>query len=73
MTKSPEPSADLHPLLEGLQQLKYGEDDNTGEGEKVLMKLATQTQLFDSFIANISKLFLFFLQNWPKPIKKMVF
>lgn len=33
MTKSPEPTADLHPLLEGLQHLKYGEEDNTAEGK----------------------------------------
>ena len=40
MTKSPEPTADLHPLLEGLQQLKYGEEDNTAEGTNDLLYVA---------------------------------
>ncbi|CAL7935579.1 unnamed protein product [Xylocopa violacea] len=31
MKKAPEPGEELSPLMEGLQQLKYGEDDNTPE------------------------------------------
>lgn len=31
MKKTPEPGEELSPLLEGLQQLKYGEDENTPE------------------------------------------
>lgn len=33
MTEAPDPSKELPPLIEGLQQLKYGEDDNTPEGK----------------------------------------
>ncbi|KYN13456.1 Tetratricopeptide repeat protein 4 [Trachymyrmex cornetzi] len=32
MKKPPEPGDELSPLMEGLQQLKYGEDENTPEG-----------------------------------------
>lgn len=32
MKKTPEPGDELSPLMEGLQQLKYGEDENTPEG-----------------------------------------
>lgn len=32
MKKSPEPGDELSPLMEGLQQLKYGVDENTPEG-----------------------------------------
>ncbi len=32
MTKSPDPSEELPPLLEGIQQLKYGDDENTPDG-----------------------------------------
>ena len=32
MTKSPEEGEQLSPLMEGLQQLKYSETDNTPEG-----------------------------------------
>lgn len=32
MKKSPEPGDELSPLMEGLQQLKYGIDENTPEG-----------------------------------------
>lgn len=32
MKKAPEPGDELSPLMEGLQQLKYGEDENTPEG-----------------------------------------
>lgn len=32
MKKTPEPGEKLSPLMEGLQQLKYGEDENTPEG-----------------------------------------
>lgn len=32
MKKTPEPGEELSPLMEGLQQLKYGEDENTPEG-----------------------------------------
>lgn len=32
MTKAPEPTDELHPLLEGLQQIKYDENDNSAEG-----------------------------------------
>ncbi|CAD1478675.1 unnamed protein product, partial [Heterotrigona itama] len=31
MKKAPEPGEELSPLMEGLQQLKYGEDENTPE------------------------------------------
>lgn len=31
MKKTPEPGEELSPLMEGLQQLKYGEDENTPE------------------------------------------
>ncbi|EZA56707.1 Tetratricopeptide repeat protein [Ooceraea biroi] len=31
MKKAPEPDEELSPLMEGLQQLKYGEDENTPE------------------------------------------
>lgn len=31
MTKEPQPGEELHPLLEGLQQLKY-DDSNDPEG-----------------------------------------
>ncbi|XP_034943228.1 DNA polymerase interacting tetratricopeptide repeat-containing, protein of 47 kDa [Chelonus insularis] len=31
MKKAPEPGEELSPLIEGLQQLKYGEDENTPE------------------------------------------
>lgn len=32
MKEAPEPGDELSPLMEGLQQLKYGEDENTPEG-----------------------------------------
>lgn len=32
MKRTPEPGEELSPLMEGLQQLKYGEDENTPEG-----------------------------------------
>lgn len=32
MKKPPEPGDELSPLMEGLQHLKYGEDENTPEG-----------------------------------------
>lgn len=32
MTKPPEPGDELHPLLEGIQQLKYDPEENTAEG-----------------------------------------
>lgn len=32
MKKAPEPGDELSPLMEGLQQLKYGKDENTPEG-----------------------------------------
>lgn len=32
MKKPPEPGCDLHPLYEGLQQLKYDPNENTAEG-----------------------------------------
>jgi len=32
MKKTPEPGDELSPLMEGLRQLKYGEDENTPEG-----------------------------------------
>lgn len=32
MKKAPEPGEELSPLMEGLQQLKYGKDENTAEG-----------------------------------------
>jgi len=32
MKKSPKPGDELSPLVEGLQQLKYGIDENTPEG-----------------------------------------
>jgi hypothetical protein len=32
MTKSPEAAEALSPLMEGLQQLKYSETDNTPQG-----------------------------------------
>lgn len=32
MKKAPEPGEELSPLMAGLQQLKYGEDENTPEG-----------------------------------------
>lgn len=32
MKTTPEPGEELSPLMEGLQQLKYGEDENTPEG-----------------------------------------
>lgn len=43
MKKAPEPGDELSPLMEGLQQLKYGEDENTPEGTYVrtyLLKIA---------------------------------
>lgn len=36
MKKAPEPGDELHPLYEGLQQLKYDPNENTPEGEFVL-------------------------------------
>lgn len=33
MTKSPKVGEELSPLLEGLQQLKYDEDENSPEGQ----------------------------------------
>lgn len=32
MKKAPEPGEELHPLLEGIQQLKYDPAENTAEG-----------------------------------------
>lgn len=32
MKKTPEPGEELHPLYEGLQQLKYDPNENTPEG-----------------------------------------
>lgn len=32
MKKPPEPGEELHPLLEGIQQLKYDPEENTAEG-----------------------------------------
>lgn len=32
MKQTPEVGTEVSPLMEGLQQLKYGEDDNTPEG-----------------------------------------
>lgn len=37
MKKTPEPGDELHPLLEGIQQLKYDPAENTAEGKKSLM------------------------------------
>lgn len=34
MTKAPEPGAELSPLMEGIQQLKYDETENTPEGKR---------------------------------------
>lgn len=34
MKKPPEPGDDLHPLYEGLQQLKYDPDENSPEGKR---------------------------------------
>lgn len=33
MKNAPEPGDELHPLYEGLQQLKYDPNENTPEGE----------------------------------------
>lgn len=38
MKKHPEPGDDLHPLYEGLQQLKYDPEENTPEGKFCLQK-----------------------------------
>lgn len=38
MKKIPEPGEELSPLMEGLQQLKYGEDENTPEGLNLFLK-----------------------------------
>lgn len=32
MTEAPDPSKELPPLIDGLQQLKYSEDENTPDG-----------------------------------------
>lgn len=32
MKKPPEPGEELHPLLQGIQQLKYDPEENTAEG-----------------------------------------
>ena len=32
MTKPPEPGEELSPLMQGIQQLKYDEDENSPEG-----------------------------------------
>lgn len=37
MKKPPEPGDELSPLMEGLQQLKYGKDENTPEGTLFLI------------------------------------
>ena len=34
MTKAPEPGEELSPLLQGIQQLKYDETENTPEGRR---------------------------------------
>lgn len=36
MKKAPEPGSELHPLYEGLQQLKYDPNENTPEGKYTL-------------------------------------
>lgn len=35
MSKAPEPGEELSPLMQGIQQLKYDENENTPEGKKV--------------------------------------
>lgn len=42
MTKSPEPGEELHPLIEGLQKLKYDEEENSPEGiNKIHFSIST--------------------------------
>lgn len=38
MTKAPEPGEELSPLMQGIQKLKYDEDENTPEGEGHIIK-----------------------------------
>lgn len=37
MKKAPEPGAEVHPLYEGLQQLKYDPNENTPEGSSIVI------------------------------------
>lgn len=46
MKKPLEPGEELSPLMEGLQQLKYGEDENTPEGTLSLPATCPNCTLF---------------------------
>lgn len=56
MKKAPEPGDELSPLMEGLQQLKYGKDENTPEG---MLLPYTYKLLATLVFAKYSELLLF--------------
>jgi hypothetical protein len=55
MTKTPEAGEPLSPLMEGLQQLKYSESDNTPQGTAALC--VGRLQSLVSFSAILINLF----------------
>lgn len=58
MKKNPEPGDELSPLMEGLQQLKYGKDENTPEG----MLLPYTYKLLATLVFAKYSLLLLFMQ-----------
>lgn len=59
MKKAPEPGDELSPLMEGLQQLKYGKDENTPEG----MLLPYTYKLLATLVFAKYSLLLLFMQT----------
>lgn len=59
MKKAPEPGDELSPLMEGLQQLKYGKDENTPEG----MSLPYTYKLLATLVFAKYSLLLLFMQT----------
>lgn len=56
MKKSPEPGDEMSPLMEGLQQLKYGVDENTPEGTFLAIRTNCLVDLFLFVFTNYSSL-----------------